>query len=207
MTMKDMSRSKLYRLLLKAAACLMAALGLGAPHAALRFRYPPLPVAGGSINDSYEFLAEDADFNAGATGGSAIIGSELSVAVTAAGAGLLTGVVYEASLRVKGTVTGTTPTLQVKIQGKDEDGSFFDLGIFPLLSATATDPFPHVNVKNGQRDVKCYFKVPARTLESLTAPKKVVAVRALGTTTGSDTPTFNDVDILLRPAMLDGSIS
>ena len=171
------------------------------------FRIPPMPASGGSVIDAYEVLATDIDFSAGASGGSAVLGTELSVLTTGNGVGLMLGVVYEALMTIQGLVTGTSPTLQVFIRAKDEDGAFFNIAVFPTITSTSTDPFPDENIESGQYELRCYFVVPRKTAETLTGTKDVVAIDAYGTTTGTSTPTYNDVNIRLRPALDTGSIS
>lgn len=155
------------------------------------------------ISDRYEVLADAVDFDAGASGGSAILGTAIAVTDSDIGAGLRKGVLYAAIMSIAGTITGTSPTLQVKIQAEDEDTSWFDIGIFPLIGAAGT-PFPGPSVASGLYQMPpALFMVPNTTLEvdSDGVGKDVIAVRALGITTGSSTPTFNDVTITLVPAM------
>lgn len=154
------------------------------------------------IADRTEQLADAVDFAPGASGGSAIIGSAIAVTDSDVGAGLRKGVVYAARMSIAGAVSGTSPTLQVKIQAEDEDTSWFDIGIFPTLGAAGT-PFPNAELDNGGGYLYAFFQVPNMTYErdSDGVGKDVIAVRAYGTTTGTSTPTYNDVTIDLMPAI------
>lgn len=156
-----------------------------------------------ALSDSYEVLASLVDFVPGASGGAGVLGSELSVLDAGDGVGLRKGVVYEAEMVIGGAITGTTPTLAVVIQGKDADGSYFNIGTFPTIGASGTPVAIDVVASALAAIPKAYFRVPNQTPEG----KGVVAVRAYGTTTGTSSPTFNDVSIKLRPAGQWGSVN
>lgn len=145
-----------------------------------------------AVSDTNEVLAEAVDVAFGASGGSGNIGNALSVARSGAGAGLRLGRTYDAELKVRGTVTGTSPTLQAYIKAFDSDGNSFFIGVFPQLGTT---PHPNADIASGASSVHAKFQVPYLTPAGL----EVTSVRGYGTTGGTVTPTYNDVDIILRP--------
>lgn len=154
------------------------------------------------IADRTEVLATDVDFVPGASGGTGIIGTAIAVTDSDVGAGLRKGVVYMATMTIQGAVSGTSPTLAVTIQAEDSDTSWFNIGTFPTLGADGT-PYPNTALESGGGYVHAYFSVPNKTyeLDADGVGKDVIAVRAFGTTTGSSSPTYNDVNIVLRPAL------
>lgn len=154
------------------------------------------------IADRTEQLASAVDFAPGASGGSGIIGTAIAVTDSDIGAGLRKGVVYAARMSIAGAVSGTSPTLAVVIQAEDEDTSWFNIGVFPTLGAAGT-PFPNASIVEGLGYLYAFFQVPNKTYEvdSDGVGKDVIAVRAFGTTTGTSTPTYNDIDIDLLPAI------
>jgi hypothetical protein len=156
-----------------------------------------------ALIDSLEVLANLVDFVPGASGGSALLGTALSVTDSGDGVGLRKGVVYEAEMIIQGAITGTSPTLAVVIQAEDSDTSWFNIGVFPTIGASGTPVGIDVVASAAASIPKAYFRVPNYTPEG----KAVIAVRAYGTTTGTNSPTFNDVAITCRPALGTGSVN
>lgn len=96
--------------------------------------------------------------------------------------GMADGNLVQFEMVVEGTITGTTPTLDMKVQGKDASGNYYDVGKFGQLAATGTFTNAAYASKGGK------LLAFGRFLKGTTAWRYNADV-------GGTTPVYNDVTI------------
>ncbi len=110
-------------------------------------------------------------------------------------AGLAEGNLCQFMLWVEGAITGTDPTLDVKIQGKIGT-NYYDAAKFPQLAASGVDALKNTAVASGGGHVSAF----GRFLSGTTHYRYAAEVPATGT------PVYNDVTIRVVPLHHPGLI-